>query len=76
MLFVTDLADILSFKSIKLYLSAIKHRNIALGFKDSIHKMAQLHKLLHGIKRTQGNKGVKAKRQPILFHYFDVCTTT
>ena len=65
MLFVTDLTDSLSFKSIKLYLSAIKHSNISLGFKDSIHKMAQLHILLRGIKRTQGNKGVKAKHQPI-----------
>ena len=77
MLYVTDLADSLSFKSIKLYLSAIKHRNIALGFKNSIHKMAQLHMLLRGIKRTLGNKGVKKKHQPItlpllrqLHHYF------
>ena len=77
MLYVTDLADSLSFKSIKLYLSVIKHRNIALGFKNSIHKIAQLHMLLCGIKRTLGNKGVKKKRQPItlpllrqLHHYF------
>ena len=77
MLYVTDLPDSLSFKSIKLYLSAIKHRNIALAFKNSIHKMAQLHMLLCGIKQTLGNKGVKKKCQPItlpllrqLHHYF------
>ena len=65
MLYVTDLADSLSFKSIKLYLSVIKHMNIALGFKNLIHKMAQLHMLPRGIKQTLGNKGVKKKHQPI-----------
>ena len=73
MLYVTDLTDSLSFKSIKLYLSAIKHRNIALGFKNSIHKMAQLHMLLRGVKRTLGNKGVKKKAST---HYPSTTSTT
>ena len=55
-----------SFKSIKLYLSAIKHRNIALCFKCSIHRMAQLHMLLCGIKSINPSTSNPSTSTPLL----------
>ena len=61
--FVTYLAEKVSFKTLKLYLAAVKLNNIELGYK--VHKMAQLHLLLRGIKRTLGNKGKRKQHLPI-----------
>ena len=63
--FVTYLAEKVSFKTLKLYLAAVKLNNIELGYKDKVHKMAQLHLLLRGIKQTLGNKGKRKQRLPI-----------
>ena len=53
-LFATNLAESVSFKIFKLYLSAVKFQNIELGFIDSMSKMTQLQLALHGIKQTLG----------------------
>ena len=51
-LFATNLAESVSFKTLKLYLSAVKFQNIELGLIDSMSKMTQLQLTLRGIKRT------------------------
>ena len=61
-LFVTHLANTVSFKSIKLYLSAVKFKAVELGFRDNFHKMSQLHLLLRRIKRKIGSSGTKKHR--------------
>ena len=48
--FITYLAEKVSFKTLKLYLAAVNLNNIELGYKDKVHKMAQFHLLLRGIK--------------------------
>ena len=53
-LFATNLAESVSFKTLKHYLSAVKFQNIELGFIDSMSKMTQLQLTLRGIKRTLG----------------------
>ena len=42
-LFVTHLANTVSFKSIKLYLSAVKFKAVELGFRNNFQKMSQFH---------------------------------
>ena len=49
-LVATNLAETVSFKTLKLYLSAVKFQNIELGFIDSMSKMTQLQLTLCGIK--------------------------
>ena len=63
--FITYLAEKVSFKTLKLYLAAVKLNNIELGYKDKVNKMPQLHLLLRGIKRTLGNKGKRKQHLPI-----------
>ena len=46
-LFATNLAESVSLKTLKLYLSAVKFQNTELGFKDSMSKMTQLRLTLH-----------------------------
>ena len=64
-LFATNLAESVSFKTLKLYLSAVKFQNIELGFIDSMSKMTQLQLSLHGIKRTLGAHRSRKLRLPI-----------
>ena len=64
-LFVTNLAESVSFKTLKLYLSAVKFQNMELGFRDSMSKMTQLQLTLRGIKRTLGAHGSRKPRLPI-----------
>ena len=61
-LFITRLAEQMSFKTLKLYLAVVKLNNIELGYKYKVDKMAQLHLLLRGIKLTLGNKGKRKQR--------------
>ena len=56
-LYVTYLARSLSFKSIKLYLCAVKQYALAHRFTDCLPNMHQLHFTLHGIKRKLGATG-------------------
>ena len=49
--FITFLAKQVSFKTLKLYLAAVKLNNIELGYKDNVHKMAQLHLLLRALSK-------------------------
>ena len=56
-LFATYLAESVSFKILKLYLSAVKFQNIELGFIVSMSKMTQLQLALHDIKQTLGAHG-------------------
>ena len=55
----------MSFKSIKLYLSAVKFKTVELGFGNNFHKMSQLHLLLRGIKRKLGSTGARKPCPPI-----------
>ena len=64
-LFVTNLAESVSFKTLKLYLSAVKFQNMELGFRDSMSKMTQLQLTLCGIKRTLGAHGSRKPCLPI-----------
>ena len=64
-LFVTHLANTVSFKSIKLYLSVVKFKAVELGFRNNFHKMSQLHLLLRGIKRKLGSTVARKLRPPI-----------
>ena len=63
--FITFLAEQMSFKTLKLYLAAVKLNNIELEYKDNVHKMAQLHLLLRGIKQTLGNNGKRKQGLPV-----------
>ena len=65
-LFVTHLTNTMSFKSIKLYLAAVKFKAVELGFGNNFHKMSQLHLLLRGIKRKLGSTGARKPRLPII----------
>ena len=64
-LFTTHLTRSVSYKTIKLYIAAIKFYNIELGFKDKVSQMQQLHILLRGIKRKLGSHGLHKPRLPI-----------
>ena len=64
-LYVTYLASSLSFKSIKLYLCAVKQYALANGFRDRLPNMHQLHFTLRGIKRKLGATGNRKPRMPI-----------
>ena len=61
-LYVTYLARSLSFKSIKLYLCAVKQYALAHGFRDRLPK---LHFTLRGIKRKLGATGNRKPRMPV-----------
>lgn len=50
-LFVTFLAEHLSFSTIQTYLAAVRHKNILLGFDSNSEPMPLLGLLLKGIKR-------------------------
>ena len=60
-LYATNLAESVSFKTLKLYLSAVKFQNIELGFS----KMTQLQLTLRGTKRTLGAHGSRKPHIPI-----------
>ena len=64
-LYFTYLARSLSFKSIKLYLCAVKQYALAHGFRDRLPNMHQLHFTLRGIKRKLGATGNRKPRMPI-----------
>ena len=64
-LYVTYLARSLSFKSIKLYLCAVKQYALAHGFRDHLPNMHQLHFTLCGIKRKLGATGQRKPCMPI-----------
>ena len=64
-LFATNLAESVSFKTLKLYLSAVKFQNMEPGFRDSMSKMTQLQLTLRGIKRTLGAHGSHKPCLPI-----------
>ena len=65
-LFATNLAESVSFKTLKLCLSAVKVQNIEFGFIDFMSKMTQLQLTLRGIKRTLGAHGSRKPSLPIL----------
>ena len=51
-LFVTYLAESLSFPTIQSYLAAVRHQNVLLGFDTTAKPMPLLGLLLKGIKRS------------------------
>ena len=64
-LFVTDLANSLSYKSINLYLCGVKYHAMAQGFRNCMQGMHQLHLTMRGIKRKLGVTGQRKPRMPI-----------
>ena len=58
-LFASDLAGYVSISTVKLCISALKHKNIELGYKNTFPKMTQLHLTLCGIKHGLGNHGTQ-----------------
>ena len=64
-LFATHLARSMSYKTIKLYIAAIKFHNIELDFEDRVSQMQQLHILVRGIMRKLGTHGLRKPRLPI-----------
>ena len=56
-LFVTYLVQIVAYKTINLYLAAVKHYAIHKGYPHDFQKMHQLHLLLKGTKRALGTLG-------------------
>ena len=66
-LFATHLSSSLRSSSIKIYLSAVRSKQIDLGFPDPLVDCLQLQRVLRGIKRTQGSTG--SCRLPITDHH-------
>ena len=64
-LYVTSIARQLSFKTIKIYLSAVRYYSLMRGHACDFNVMHQLHYLLRGIRRSQGNSFTRPRRQPI-----------
>ena len=64
-LFVTYLAQIVAYKTINLYLTAVKHYAICKGYPHDFQKMHQLHLLLRGTKRALGDMGRRKPRFPV-----------
>ena len=64
-LFVTYLGALYSYCTIKIYTAAIKYSAYLHGFMTRFDEFKQLHMVLQGIKRTQGKKILKPKRDPI-----------
>ena len=62
-LFVTYLADTIQYSSIKVYLSAVRALHIEQGFPNPLVDCPRLHRVVRGIKRTQGSS--TAQRLPI-----------
>ena len=64
-LFITDLANSLSYKSINLYLCSVKYHAMAQGLRNRMQGMHQLHLTMRGIKRKLGVTGHRKPRIPI-----------
>ena len=67
-LFVTFLARFVAFKTIKLYLCALKHYSVSHGYKNPVPSMHRLHILLQGIKKKLDAVGKRKPRFPITIH--------
>ncbi|XP_066911751.1 uncharacterized protein [Clytia hemisphaerica] len=65
MLYTNFLAEHSSHKNIKVHLSAIKYHDIRFGHHTQLPPLPRLCLLIPSIKRTQGSKHVKPKRQPV-----------
>ena len=64
-LYSTHLTNSLSYKSIKLYLAALKYFSLRKGYRDRFPKMHKLHLLLWGIKRRLSAVGTCKPRFPV-----------
>ena len=63
--FVTYLAQIVAYKTINLYLTAVKHYAICKGYLHDFQKMHQLHLLLRGTKCALGALGKRKPHFPV-----------
>ena len=61
-LYSTHLTSSLSYKSIKLYLVALKYFSLRKGYRDQFPKMHKLHLLLRGIKCCLGAVSTRKPR--------------
>ena len=64
-LYVTQLSTYSSHANIKMHLAAIRHYTIRRHFVSPIPTFQRLYLLIKGIKRTQGPKFQRRKRDPI-----------
>ena len=65
MLYATFLSQHSSHNNIKVHLSAIKYHDIRFGHHTQLPPLPRLYLLIRSIKRTQGQKHAKPKRQPV-----------
>ena len=63
-LFITSISNV-SYSSLKIHLAAIKYQAEVHGYSIPNNSLHRLYLLLHGIKRSQGNRNKKPKRLPI-----------
>ena len=61
----SSMARRLAYRTMKVYLSGLQYHSVMRGFRESISGMAQLHYLLHGIRRVQGPSFSRPRRQPL-----------
>lgn len=54
--FAVHLAKTVKYKTIKLYLAAVRNLHIINGYKFDLKEFSQLHYILRGIKRSQGDQ--------------------
>ena len=66
--YATHLAYLVSHRTIKTHLSAIKYFAQTLGQDTDFTAFPRLHRLMAGIKRVQGQKYAKPKRIPVTPH--------
>ena len=64
-LFVTELAITHSHSNIKIHMAAINHFSAVDGYGTNLQKFQRLYLLIRGIKRSQGDKFRKKKRDPV-----------
>ena len=62
--FIAYLARSLSYSTIQTYLSAIRHLNVELGYRQSNDEMSLVRLLLRGVRRTKGS-AVSPKQRPV-----------
>ena len=67
--YVTSMAPRVSQKTIKIYLSGVQFWSITLGHYITISSFPRLYYTLRGIRRLQGTRFTRPRRQPILLRH-------
>ena len=64
-LFASQLGIKLSYSNVKIHLSAVKFYAHLHGFNNDFKNFTRLYMVVRGIKKSQGNKFMKPKRNPV-----------